>query len=264
MIEVTRMGDVTRIRMWTRRTLVAGYDVSAYLHRGVLIDTGFRHVQRELAMALDELRPSGVILTHWHEDHSGNAAWLAPRYPVWMWEGTAERLRAFPRVKLYRHVVWGRPRALRHPVLPMADAPLPLVHTPGHSFDHHLVHDPATDTVFGGDLWLGVRVRVLGREENPYQIVESLDRAIALRPSRLFDAHRGPVGDPVAALRAKRDWLQETLAAIEARIRAGDPDRVILREVLGGEELSAIVTEGEYSRRNLVRAVTRFSAAVVK
>lgn len=259
MIEVARLGDVTRIRMWTRRTLAAGYDVSAYVHRGILIDTGFRHVRRELEQALEAIRPRGVIVTHWHEDHSGNASSLARRYPVWMWAGTEERLRAFPRVKLYRHIVWGRPRALRDPVQPVESVPLPLVHTPGHSFDHHVVHDPESATLFGGDLWLGVKVRVIGREENPYQIVESLTRAIALRPARVFDAHRGPLDNPVDALRARRDWLQETLTAIEARLRAGDPERVILREVLGGEELSALVTEGEYSRRNLIRAVRSYS-----
>lgn len=255
------MGDVTRVRMWTRRTLAAGYDVSAYLHRGVLIDTGFRHVRRELEAVLDELSPSGVIVTHWHEDHAGNAPTLAGRYPVWMGEGTRDRLRERPRVKLYRHVVWGRPRRLSHPVEPARDAPLRLVHTPGHSFDHHVAHDPDTDTVFGGDLWLGVRVRVIGREENPYRILESLDRVIALRPARLFDAHRGLVDDPVESLRARRDWLQETIGDIERRVAAGDPDGVILRAVLDGEELSALVTEGEYSRRNLVRAVRALSGA---
>ena len=261
MIEVTRLGDVTRIRMWTRRTLAAGYDVSAYVHRGILIDTGFRHVRRELEQALETIRPQGVIVTHWHEDHSGNAATLAQRYPVWMWGGTEERLRAFPRVKLYRHVVWGRPRALSAPVQPIGTVPVPLVHTPGHSFDHHVVHDPGSDTLFGGDLWLGVKVRVIGREENPYEIVESLTKAIALRPARVFDAHRGPIDDPIDALRAKRDWLQETLTAIEGRLRRGDSERAILREVLGGKELSALVTEGEYSRRNLVRAVRRLTGA---
>lgn len=261
MIEVTRLGEVTRLRMWTRRTLAAGYDVSAYVHRGILIDTGFRHVGRELEQALEAIRPRGVIVTHWHEDHSGNAATLAQRYPVWMWGGTEERLRAFPRVKLYRHVVWGRPRALSAPVQPIDAAPLPLVHTPGHSFDHHVVHDPGSDTLFGGDLWLGVKVRVIGREENPYQIVESLTKAIELRPARVFDAHRGPIDDPVDALRARRDWLQETLTAIEHRLQRGDSERAILREVLGGEELSALVTEGEYSRRNLVRAVGRLTGA---
>ena len=264
MIEVTRLGDVTRVRMWTWRTLAAGYDVSAYLYRGVLVDTGFRQVRRQLARVLDALRPEGVIVTHWHEDHSGNASWLAERYPTWMSRGTDERLRAFPPVKLYRHAVWGRPRPLSAPTQPGDASPIPLVHTPGHSFDHHVVFDAATGTIFSGDLWLGVRVRVIGREENPYQIVESLDRVIALAPERVFDAHRGPIENPVASLRAKRDWLADTIGAIEGRIRRGDPERVILKEVLGGEELSAIVTEGEYSRRNLVRAVARFSAAAVK
>ena len=95
-------------------------------------------------------------------------------------------------------------------------APLQVIHAPGHAADHHVVFDPETGTLFSSDLWLGVKVRVLGEEENPYEIVRSLERAIALQPVRMFDAHRGLVERPVDALRAKRHWMQETIGAIES------------------------------------------------
>jgi hypothetical protein len=64
----------------------------------------------------------------------------------------------------------------------------------------------------------------------------------------------------VDAITAKIDWLSETIGVIESRIAAGDDDRAIVREVLGGEENAAIVSRGDYSRRNLVKAVrTRLS-----
>lgn len=235
-----------------------GYDVSAWLYRGVLIDTGFHRARRRLLQALDAFSPVGALVTHWHEDHAGNAALLAARMPVWMPTETERTLRERPPVKLYRRVIWGRAPALQHPVLPAHAAPLVMLHTPGHSPDHHVAFDSDTGTLFSADLWLGVRVRALGSEENPYQIVESLERVIDLRPERMFDAHRGPVENPVEALRAKRDWLRETVHAVESRLRAGDPEGAIVREVLGGEELTAFVTEGEYARRNLVRAIQRF------
>ena len=258
MIEITQFGDVRRIRLWTWRTRAAGYDVSAYLVRGRLVDTGFRQARGELERAVRELRPEGIVVTHWHEDHAGNAPTLARAgLPMWMDAATEEALRARRQVKLYRHVVWGRPDALTARLEPLDPAPLRMIHTPGHAADHHVAFDPDTGTLFGGDLWLGVKVRVLGYEENPYQIIASLDRAIALRPRRFFDAHRGLVDDPIQALTAKRDWLRETVNDVERRIAAGDPEDAILREVLGGEERSAIMTQGEYSRRNFIRAVRR-------
>lgn len=264
MIDVTTHDDVRRIRMWTRRSAAVGYDVSAYLVRGILVDTGFRHVSAELERTLAELRPRGVIVTHWHEDHAGNAPTLAETLPMWMPEYTERKLRERQRVKLYRHFTWGRPKSLRVPLAPFGTSPLLTIHTPGHSPDHHVVFDPATSTLFSGDLWLGVRVRVMGASENPYEIIESLTRAIELAPRRMFDAHRGPVDLPVGALEAKRSWLRDTVGEIERRLDAGDSKREIVRVVLGGEESTAFVSQGEYSRRNLVRSVQRFSAAAAK
>jgi glyoxylase-like metal-dependent hydrolase (beta-lactamase superfamily II) len=258
MIEVTTHGDVRRIRMWTRRSLAVGYDVSAFLVRGVLVDTGFRHVRRELVAVARGSCPHGAIVTHHHEDHAGNAPTLAlAGIPLWMSAYTEAKLRERPRVKLYRHVIWGRPQALRAGFASFDPAPLQVIPTPGHAPDHHVVFDPDTRTLFSADLWLGVKVRVMGRHENPYEILRSLERAIALEPSRMFDAHRGLVEDPVPLLRAKGDWLADTIGAIERALDAGRSERALLKELLGGEEMSGYITEGEYSRRNFVRAVAR-------
>lgn len=257
MIDVTQHDDVQRLRMWTRRSAAVGYDVSAYLVRGVLVDTGFRHVAGDLERARVELQPRGVIVTHWHEDHAGNAPTLAAKLPMWMSEYTEGKLREHQQVKLYRHFTWGRPKALEVSLAPIDTAPLRTIATPGHSPDHHVVFDAATRTLFSGDLWLGVKVRVMGATENPYQIIESLDTAIALQPRRMFDAHRGMVEKPVDALAAKRSWLQDTVGQIERKLDAGDTERAIVRSVLGGEERTAFVSQGEYSRRNLVRTVRK-------
>ena len=255
MLEIIAHDDVRRLRMWTRRTAAVGYDVSAYLVRGILVDTGFRHVARDLDRALVELEPHGVIVTHWHEDHAGNAPTLASRLPTWMSEYTERKLRERQQVKLYRHFTWGRPKALLTNVHPWDSAPLQMMATPGHSPDHHVVFDAETATLFSGDLWLGIKVRVMGASENPYEIIASLKRVIALNPERMFDAHRGLIRPPVPALQAKLSWLDETVGQIERRLDAGDSERSILREVLGGEERTALVSEGEYSRRNLIRSV---------
>lgn len=255
MIELVRFGDVLRLRMWTRRSAAVGYDVSAYMVRGMLVDTGFRHVRGDLERTLSDLKPRGVIVTHWHEDHAGNAPTLATMLPMWMAEYTEKKLRERQQVKLYRRFTWGRPKALSGALTPCNPAPLQCIATPGHSPDHHIVFDADTATIFSADLWLGVKVRVMGATENPYQIIESLTRAIALRPERMFDAHRGNVESPVGALEAKRAWLEETVGDIERRLDAGESERAILRAVLGGEERTAFLSEGEYSRRNLVRIV---------
>jgi glyoxylase-like metal-dependent hydrolase (beta-lactamase superfamily II) len=255
-LRIERYGDVTRLRMSSAGSRAVGLDVSAYVVRGVMIDVGFRRVERELVAAAKAAGVRGAIVTHWHEDHAGNVGALAAMgLPIAMREDTAGILCERPHIQLYRRVVWGWPRSLGISPAPFDAGGLETIHTPGHSTDHQVVWDAATRTLFSGDLWLGVRARILHATEDPYRIIESLRAVLALRPERMFDAHRGLVTRPVDALRAKIAWMGETVEAIEERIRRGESDRQIVRDVLGGEEMAAVLSRGDYARRNFVRAV---------
>ena len=258
MIEFERFDDVTRVRLasWGSRT--AALDVSVYLVRGVLVDSGFPRARAAIARLLDETKIAGAMLTHWHEDHAGNAELLAARrIPLVMHTETQAKLRTFPPIRFYRRVVWGTPAPLRSSIDAFEAASLEFLHTPGHSPDHHVVWDAERSTLFSGDLWLGVRSRVMHVSENPYRIVESLRAVAALRPARMFDAHRGAVREPAAALGAKIAYMEETIAAIETKLDAGWSDRAIVKEILGGEEIVARLSGGEYARGNFVRAIRK-------
>ncbi len=258
MLRIERFADVTRLRMSSIGSRAVGLDVSAYVVRGVMIDTGFHRARHELLNALQSLDVRGVIVTHWHEDHAGNVATLAAEgLPIAMRAETEDILRRRPHIELYRRVVWGHAPALAGRVEAFDASGLECIHTPGHSTDHQVVWDAGTRTLFSGDLWLGVRSKIFHATEDPYRIVESLHRARELEPLRMFDAHRGLVDDSVAAIDARIAWLTETLATIEQRLAEGWSERAILQRVLGGEELAGYVSGGNYSRMNLIRAVSR-------
>ena len=258
-IALSTHGDVTRLEMSSRRSRLVGYAVSAYLVRGVLVDTGFPAIGAEFARFVAERRPRGILLTHVHEDHAGNVA-LAARLgvPLGAAAATLDELRRVGPIGFYRRYTWGAMAPLdgRAPE-PFADDALTLLPTPGHSPDHHAVWDAESRTIFGGDLFLGVRVRVARADEDPRALVASLRSAAALEPLRLFDAHRGPVRDPVAALTAKADWLAETIAAVERLAAEGLSDDAVRRAVLGREEMAGYFSLGDYSRTNFVRAIRR-------
>jgi glyoxylase-like metal-dependent hydrolase (beta-lactamase superfamily II) len=256
MVRIERHGDVTRYEMSSVASRLIGYSASAFLVRGALVDCGFHGVQRDIVALLARERPRGVLITHYHEDHAGNVESVARLgISIEASAATLARLRSPEPIRLYRRVTWGAAPPLVSPVAPFEVDDLTLLPAPGHSADHHVVWDAREGTLFGGDLYLGVKVRVAHPGENPRVLARTLRTIAALGPARLFDAHRGFVANPAPLLAAKADWTEETIAAIERRIEAGAADSAIVRELFGGESLPGYLSGGDYSRTNFVRAV---------
>lgn len=106
-LSVERYDDVTRLRMANLGSRAFRLDVSAYVVRGVMIDSGFPHVCEQLLRAVDSIGINGCIVTHSHEDHAGNAAPLAHRgVSLLATEETVRVLRARPAIALYRRIAW--------------------------------------------------------------------------------------------------------------------------------------------------------------
>ena len=250
---------VRRLRMRSWRGALVGYDVSAYLLGDLLVDTGFPRGGRALIAAVETLGPRGVVVTHWHEDHAGNAAALAARgVPMAMDARCELLLRERPAIRFYRRAVWGRNARLTSPLVGLDPAPLVMVETPGHSPDHLGVWDAERRILVSGDLFLGVKVRVAHEEdESPRALVASLRRAAALEPRLLLDAHRGPIRNAAAQLRAKAEWNEEVIGQIERLGAEGMEPAEIVRRLFGGESLLGFVSGLEYSRRGFVRAGLR-------
>ena len=270
LVRVRRHDDVVRVELASRTSRLFGYTVSVYLvddRAGgtVLVDTGLPRAWRGLAGLLGlhgapsglDLAPlRGALVTHAHEDHAGNVAALAAAgVPLAMGADTRRALAAPEAIALYRRATWGTRPPLPHDAARFAPAPFALVATPGHAPDHHVVWDAGRATVFAGDLFLGVKVRIAHTEESPRALVRSLRAVAALAPERLFDGHRGLVERPVPLLEAKAAWLEATIARIETLQGRGWPVARIRRAVLGRESATGWASRGEYSTANLVRAV---------
>ncbi|HET7188965.1 MAG TPA: hypothetical protein VFI52_12465, partial [Gemmatimonadaceae bacterium] len=121
--------------------------------------------------------------------------------------------------------------------------------------DHVAVWDAERRILVSGDLFLGVKVRVAHRHEEPRRLLASLKTAAALEPRLLLDAHRGPLDDATSRLRGKIAWLEETIEAIAERAAQGETVRSIAGAVLGREEPVGYVSRWEYSKLAFVQAV---------
>lgn len=265
MLTVEDHDDVQRLHFSTWRSRAVGYSVSAYAVRGVVVDSAFSDAGPELLEWIAANNPAGVIITHAHDDHGGNAERLARAgVPMQMKPDTDALLRKPQRRGIHRWWSWGAMPVLRSAVTPFEAAGLEMIEARGHSPDHYVVWDAERETVFAADLFLSVKVKVahpVHREDVRLQI-ESVRRIAAMKPKRIFDAHRGLLQDGVALLNAKANWLEETVGRIDELITRGWSDRAIVKEIFGGEPLFTYVTMGDWSRANFVASVRKTGPAL--
>ncbi len=236
--------------------------VYLYLLNGLLVDTGFARRRREVLDFLRETKPRQAVITHHHEDHSGNVAsalavGLEVRAPRKALEPIA---RGFP-IEYYRRRVWGRPEHAACRELPdeLAAGPVALrvVPAPGHSEDMVVLHAPERGWLFAGDLFIARRLRWMRSDEDAGALLASIERALALDFEVLFCAHRGIVPDGRAQLAAKRDYLAGVREQVRELAAQGLPARQITRRIFGRERFTYYVTRGRFAAHNFVTSFLR-------
>lgn len=232
-----------------------------YYVDGLLIDTGPVFARETVAAFAEAMRPKAIVLTHYHEDHSGNAAYLHDRLqiPLYMSRRTAERLAEPLILPFYRRVVWGAGEPVRgEPIgerLTLDGRVFEVIPTPGHSDDHISLYQAERRLLFSGDLFLGRRLRYGMREESIADMIASLDRVMAYRFDALCCGHAGFVPDGREALKQKGEFLRRLEASTKALAEKGLSARQIARRLLPKGYKVRSASLGEMSPVHLIRAI---------
>ncbi|MDQ0427312.1 glyoxylase-like metal-dependent hydrolase (beta-lactamase superfamily II)/8-oxo-dGTP pyrophosphatase MutT (NUDIX family) [Planomicrobium stackebrandtii] len=214
--------------------------VFVYLVDGMLIDTGAEKLQEELKDFFKNYSFDQVVLTHHHEDHTGNAAWLQENrgIPLFIHPLGIERLEVDGEYPNYRKITWGNRKAFRAQPLGNQIRSRTLewqvIHTPGHADDHVALFHEATGRLFTGDLFVSPKTRVMMKSESVPLILASLRTLLALPFQSVFCSHAGFLENGRALLEQKLkhlETLQQTITGLYAEgMHPSDIDRQLFQK----------------------------------
>lgn len=233
-----------------------------YAVQDTLIDTGPFHNRKEVLEMARRYSPGKVLLTHYHEDHSGNAAAIRADLGIKVYGHalTAQKLSRPYKIFPYQHLMWGPTTPL--PVVTL-DGPLEEgklrfepIHTPGHSKDHlcYLVADEGW--LFSGDLYLSSQIKYFRADERIDDQIRSLRLVMKLDFDSLFCAHHPRPTKGKTFIAAKLQYLEDLYGAVAALARKGLDASAIMRELkLMEDRRIKWLCFGNVSMKNLVRSV---------
>ena len=240
----------------------AGINTTFVVYRvgETVIDTGPTNQWRPVRRFLDESPVVQLLLTHHHEDHSGNARRIGQRYglkPLAPLESRDKLARGY-RTPPMQRLIWGRPQPVETNPLPCqltlpAGLELQAIPTPGHSRDLHCLFVPDEGWLFSGDLYISRSLRYLRADENLGQILDSIRKVLELDFDRLFCPHRGIKSGGWQAMKDKEQNIMELCGRCQELQRQGLDLPEIVSQVVGPDGLLARLTGYNFSKTNLIR-----------
>ncbi|MBH8604557.1 MBL fold metallo-hydrolase [Thermoactinomyces sp. CICC 10522] len=234
-----------------------------YIVDGLLIDTGPVRARSELLPYLTDKNPRQIVLTHFHEDHAGNADFWAAYFRIPLYR-SPETKSEFDRLEMpaYRRIIWGNKRGEMGGVdvpewLETPNHRFRIVRTPGHSPDHICLLEEEKKWLFAGDLFLGTRLDYGMKGESVPRMIDSIKRILTFPVETVFCGHAGIVEDGRFKLEKKLrflEGLQEKTLEFHER---GLDEAEIAKRLLPSKQWVSLFTGGEMSPVHLVHSIVR-------
>ncbi len=244
----------------------AGINTTFIVYRigSTVIDTGPANQWRSVRRFLAEQPVEQLLITHHHEDHSGNGAVISREYGLIPFAPklAQAKLASGYVTPLVQRLVWGSPRPVETRPLPASvklsdGSPLIPVHTPGHAKDLTCFFLPQQKWFFSGDLYISKMLKLLRIDEDFPMLMDSIGKVLALDFDVLFCPHRGIVEDGKASLQAKFDNLLELSVEVQALRDKGLTPREISDRMLGVEGWLTKLSRYNISRINLIEGALK-------
>ena len=239
-------------------------NVFCYVVGDALIDCGQTRMAAAVEAFVYKRRIRRVLLTHHHEDHSGNAAMVAAvsGATVLGHAQTAVKMKHIRPILPYQRLVWGPSRPVDVAALPAvldgSDYRLLPIHTPGHSKDHTVYLEMQRGWLFAGDLYLGDRIKFFRSDENIGLQIQSLKGVLEYDFDALFCAHKPVIKGGRERLGRKLAYLEEIAGRVGVLKARGLSAKAIVRQMDPRQDrFVKYITLGNASFANMIRSAYR-------
>ena len=238
--------------------------VYSFLVDNVLIDTGQTLIQKELNDALQDESLQKIIVTHHHEDHSGNIESIKKSKKVEAYASPlcCELLRNPPKLEPARLIFWGQNK----PAYPL---PLSLtehiqtehynfeiIETPGHSIDHISLLEKNEGWLFSGDVYVHDFVNIFMRNENIANQIRSIQKLLKFEFDILLCCHQPIRNNGKQRLEKKLNFLIEFFETVKSEHLKGKRPSEIMKSTPYKESyVTKFLSMGQISRKNMIKSV---------
>lgn len=224
-----------------------------------VIDSGPSNQWKYVEAFLDQSKVSQLLLTHHHEDHSGNAHYISQKYGLLPKapELSRAKLETGYKTPLMQRLVWGS-------LVPVVTTPLAdeeyladgtriiPVHTPGHAKDLTCFFIPEKKYFFSGDLYIAPRLKLLRSDENLEQLLQSINKILELDFETVFCPHGGIIKEGKQAFNLKKSNILTLAKEAQALNNKKFSIHEIVIKLLGKEDVVAKLSGGNFCKANLI------------
>ncbi|GAA5524960.1 hydroxyacylglutathione hydrolase [Microbulbifer aestuariivivens] len=231
---------------------------SVYRLGGTLIDAGPSNQWRYVKGFIQTAPLQQLLLTHHHEDHSGNAGAIhrltgvraqAPSL-------TANILQRGFAIPPIQRLLWGSAGRTDAQILPekihIGGEDAEAIFTPGHAKDMHCYLLPERGWLFSADLYIANYLKLLRVDENVDTLLQSIRTVLSCDFDTILCPHRGVVENGKQKLQEKYDYLLNLSSEAQMLQKQGLELEVITRRLLGKEGAVGILSRYNFSKRNLI------------
>ena len=240
--------------------------VYTFVLDNLLIDTAQRYNRENILKVAKQHDINKIILTHHHEDHTGNVAFLMNELNIDAYaHPTAVKImgkgyRMSPLAKLMNGSV---EKAVLKPIstedrIQTAHYTLEPIYTPGHCDDHYCYYEKNKGWLFSGDLYVADKIKYFANYESLLTQIDSIKKLVALDFDTLFCSHNPKTHGGKQRLQNKLQFFEDFAGTVTRYYEQGHNARQIFA-LMGMKEnyLNKYITLGGFCAENMVHSVVK-------